>query len=498
MLLASILRLYNVSSNPPGLYIDEVAIGHNAYQILTTGKDEHGVAYPLWFKSFGDYKMPVYIYSVAGAMAVFGKTEFAVRFPSVLSGILSVAVVFFLVKNLLALDKKFAVPFARYLPLLCAFFLAITPWHVHFSRGGFEVNLGVFFYLCALLLFVLFARHKHPVYLFSGILIFILSIYTYHSFRVTSPLTVVLSLSYFWFAYKKLRRQVLMALLLFLLLMLPIVLFSFTGEGSERFSQTSAFSEYPVVSAFDAIVTYPMVYVKNFASFFSLNYLFNFGDGIGRHQQAGFGLLYRWELPFFIIGLFALFRKKKALFFYTVLGILLLAIVPAALSRPSPHSLRPLLMVVPLTMIVSIGALSVFSFLKTRYATFILLCVVLVALFEGAYTTHFYLTHYPKVNLLDWGGAYKEVVIASQAVRNEYPLIAVDSKLSDIRWYYAFYSPDTEYVIVDSSWQKPQAYENEKVLYIRPFYGEKERAEIRQNILLPNLNNDIFAQFWEV
>lgn len=42
ILLGAVLRFYNISNNPPGLYLDEASIGLNAYDILKTGKDQYG------------------------------------------------------------------------------------------------------------------------------------------------------------------------------------------------------------------------------------------------------------------------------------------------------------------------------------------------------------------------------------------------------------------------------------------------------------------------
>jgi len=95
ILIGAFLRFYHIDKSPPGLYIDEASIGYNAYTILTSGKDEYGETFPLFFRSFGDYKPPVYIYMTAGSMALFGKNEFAVRFPSALLGSATIVVFYF-------------------------------------------------------------------------------------------------------------------------------------------------------------------------------------------------------------------------------------------------------------------------------------------------------------------------------------------------------------------------------------------------------------------
>src|SRR5258708_40279192 len=92
IILASFLRLYKFLDDPPGLYPDAVSIGVNADAILHTGTDEYGQKYPLLFKSFQDYKMPLYIYITALSIDIFGKNDFAVKFPAALSGILSVLI----------------------------------------------------------------------------------------------------------------------------------------------------------------------------------------------------------------------------------------------------------------------------------------------------------------------------------------------------------------------------------------------------------------------
>lgn len=99
-ILALCLRLFWLGRFPVSLNRDEAAIGWNAYSILKTGKDEWGEFLSLSFKSFGDYKMPLYIYFTVPFVALFGFSEFSVRFPSAFFGSLTVLLVYFLVKEL--------------------------------------------------------------------------------------------------------------------------------------------------------------------------------------------------------------------------------------------------------------------------------------------------------------------------------------------------------------------------------------------------------------
>ena len=104
IVLAAFLRFYQLGVNPPGLNWDETAHGYNAYSILKTGRDEYGYFMPLSFRSFDDYKPPLYTYLVVPSVAIFGLNSFAVRFPSALLGVLAVLFTYLMgdVVNMLA------------------------------------------------------------------------------------------------------------------------------------------------------------------------------------------------------------------------------------------------------------------------------------------------------------------------------------------------------------------------------------------------------------
>ena len=165
------VRIVNITENPPGFFTDEAAIGYNAYTILTSGKDEYGESWPLLFRSFGDYKLPVFVYSVVPFVAIFGLTELAVRLAGATYGTLAIFTTFLLGSILFR---------RRSIGLAAALFLAITPWHIHYSRTGFGEMIS-FLPLLTLALYLFFRGvRQNGFWLASGV-VFGLTLYTYRS-----------------------------------------------------------------------------------------------------------------------------------------------------------------------------------------------------------------------------------------------------------------------------------------------------------------------------
>ncbi|HZZ98924.1 MAG TPA: glycosyltransferase family 39 protein, partial [Candidatus Saccharimonadia bacterium] len=138
LVVTATLRLYKLGGVPSSMYIDEVAIGVDAKSLAQTGHDMHGNSiFSTMFPSYGDYKLPVYVWLATGSVKLFGATGFAVRLPSALAGIVTVALVFFLARELFEKDKH------RDVIALCgAAITALLPWSILFSRTGFEGHVG--------------------------------------------------------------------------------------------------------------------------------------------------------------------------------------------------------------------------------------------------------------------------------------------------------------------------------------------------------------------
>ena len=108
-LLAFFLRVYKINSIPGFLNRDEASIGYNAYSILKTAKDEHNKILPLFFESFGDWKMPVYIYLTVPFVWLFGLEIYSVRLLSAIAGTLTFLVVYFLTKEISIINPTYII-----------------------------------------------------------------------------------------------------------------------------------------------------------------------------------------------------------------------------------------------------------------------------------------------------------------------------------------------------------------------------------------------------
>ncbi len=240
ILLATLLRFYKLNVNPPGLYWDETAFGYDAYSILKTAKDHHGHFMPLFFESYGDWKLPGYFYLLLPSIKIFGLNEFAVRFPSALLSTLTVYLLFVLVKNL---TKNIN------LALTSSLFLAISPWHIQFARGGFESSAGLFFVTLATILFIQGLNKRSKVFFLFSFLFLAFSIYTYHAYRIFSPIFLLSFGLIFHKQVKENFKLLFLPLIILILLLVPIILFTFTPYGQARAVSQSAFKKEGVEKA---------------------------------------------------------------------------------------------------------------------------------------------------------------------------------------------------------------------------------------------------------
>ena len=125
-------HLAGLQASPPGLFGDEAAFGYNGWAISHYGVDQYGVPWPLFFRSFGDYKGPVGVYSVALLTAFLPLTPFTVRLPNALAGI-ALAMV--------AGALGWRLTRCRAVALILVLEASFEPWFFHLGRTMLEADL---------------------------------------------------------------------------------------------------------------------------------------------------------------------------------------------------------------------------------------------------------------------------------------------------------------------------------------------------------------------
>jgi 4-amino-4-deoxy-L-arabinose transferase-like glycosyltransferase len=114
------LRVPNLAATPPNVHGDEAAIGLEARRMLAG-------QLPTVF-AIGRSQFPALGYaSHAATMLLFGDGLLGLRTASAVEGVLSVVLLYLLVRRLWASRPA----------LLAAAFMAVGAWHIHFSRTGF-------------------------------------------------------------------------------------------------------------------------------------------------------------------------------------------------------------------------------------------------------------------------------------------------------------------------------------------------------------------------
>src|SRR3989344_1464789 len=170
ILLGGFLRLMKFPAVPGGLNRDEAALGYNAFSLLKTGKDEWGKQWPIVFRSFGDYKLAGYIYTLVPSVALFGLNAFSVRLPSLVAGIMLIPVAYLFTVSCMH-SKRVGV--------FAAGIQAIVPWALHYSKVAFEANLALMLFVLGLT-FVIREAPRCTKKSFLGVLLVFLSLITYN------------------------------------------------------------------------------------------------------------------------------------------------------------------------------------------------------------------------------------------------------------------------------------------------------------------------------
>jgi len=386
ILLALSLRTYNLTASPPGFYIDEASNGYNAYSILKTGRDEHGVKWPLFIRAFDDYRGGVFIYSLIPLIARKGLNIETVRLGASIWGTLTVLLLFWLAK-LMTNNITFS--------LLAAVILALMPWHIHFSRIAHE---AIVLPAAMIVIFGCWLKWLKGGKLLTGIgltLVFWLSFFTYQTAKLWALLLAGLILFFNKKAVKKNWQLIWPWLIGGELILLSFWLWekSFPGSLMTRTNQLAIWRDQPMF--WETIRRFS----NNFINHWGWQFLFNVGDLTYRSSsKVSSEMLASWAV-FLIIGLGVIGKNLRKKPVWLVVGCLIVLFpLAASLTITSPHAIRTIQAAPFFALAITLGMWWCLKKLKNK-RMWLILFIVLSTGVIGVEFSHYYLDlidEYPK------------------------------------------------------------------------------------------------------
>lgn len=405
--LSFTLRFYKLGQVPNGLSTDEADMGYNAYSILKTGKDVYSRKLPLFFQSLDDYKAGFGIYSSVPAVKFFGLSEFSIRlFPAII-GSLTPLFIFFLIR--LLYPKSQALAFSSL--ILTTF----APWNIAISRTDLPYIELIFFILLSLIFFLLGVVRNSKFFIISSFF-FGFTLYVYYASIVYLPLILAAFVVLYRDSVFKNLKIAIISVSVLVLIALPALIHYQSPESKSRLNAISVFTPdvaLPVSIAeteddlksgdrFSALfhnrrlVNFSDV-LNNYSDYFNFDYLFVNSANTRYFYVNYVGLFYLIETPFFLYGLFWLFKRRGK---EDILLLLLLLIgpIPASITLGSPLPHRGIILLLAIQIISAVGITTAYQNISVAGTLKRLMVFGTIAIYSlnVYFFLHQYFVHSPK------------------------------------------------------------------------------------------------------
>lgn len=324
MLAAAGMRFYHLGQFPPAAYLDEADNGLEALKLL-----DSSVYIPYTRASNGHPTL--FLYLLGLGFRLFGEGVLAMRLVTACIGLATVAAFYFLVR------EWFGMRPAQW----AAFALAVSRWHVNFSRVVFEAVLTPFFAVLTMWFLARALRTgRWRDYAWAGLALG-LGLQGYLGYRVF-PVIVTLYLLLHILAWPGLLRRIWAGVLALTVAAIigfgPLAVYfvRFPEDFTHRATQASVMQDIEREGSYQPL--------KDNIRKTALMFVYQ-GDPRPRHNLPNAPMLDRWSAIFFMLGLgYALYRWRDPdhliLWLWLPIGAL-----PGVLSLAdsNPHSLRTII-----------------------------------------------------------------------------------------------------------------------------------------------------------
>lgn len=328
------IKFIGINVSPPGFYGDETAGATQVLCLLQDRFDFFGNHRPLFAEGFpgaGQYT-PIYLYGQQAWVTIFGSSVESFRSFLGLVTCLTILFLFLWVKRVSNTKTAFYVALSA----------SIMPWSFQFSRIAWDPPLAPLFLVMAI-----WSTSLSSMFRWQACIFLALAAYSYPPMRITAPVFFLLMPGLRW-NYK------IFSILGAGIICIPLFLKIQDPEFLTR-SRALAIWTYFNFNPYEnlGIFSIPTLFLKQFASYLTPDFLFFSGDTNLRHSTQKFGMLSWLDLTALLGIAWICIKKAKdfskshlsdiqfLLLRVALIGIAL-GIAPAALTNTSfiPNALR--------------------------------------------------------------------------------------------------------------------------------------------------------------
>ncbi len=456
LILAIFIRIWKIDKVPVSLFGDELDVGYQAYSIIKTGRDYMGNPFPLHFHSLAEWRTPLYLYGSIPTVYLFGISPLGVRLPAAIFGVLGVLAMYLLVRQVL----KGVSHNASLIAIVASFLLAISPWHIQYSRAAFEVTellflllLGIYFFLRSI--------EKNGAGLWLSVLFLILTAWTYSTAKLFTPLfmaTIFLIFRDRIFSFP--RMALFKAMAIGVVFGIPLIYSTLFGGGAQRFNYLSIFTDPTmegdvgfarlndaqvrarygggvISKAVSRIIHNKYTFwgeriIDNYFSAFSFDFFFIRGDINLRHSIEGMGQFYKADIIGMLLGIVFFFfffkgRKMVALILFWIL----IGVIPSSITRDGAnHATRLILILPPFIFLISYGLVEAYARISKstpKYSTIFVVALIVLMAGNFLFYQHNYWVHNPWYSERWWHAGFKETFDEIRKVEANYDKIIISN-----------------------------------------------------------------------
>lgn len=445
--LGVLLRFYKLTEIPSGLIQDEAVCAYDAYSLLKTGKDHHGAKWPITFQTFNDWTGHSFIYQLIPLIKIVGFSEFSIRFTVAFYSLLTIVLIYFLIKEVTA---------NILVSLSGTLFYTLSWYSVTTSRWSIQPNTVAFFISLSLLMFFRSYHNKHNStipWIITG-LISGVTLYSYPAVEFFLPMWYFFaSMCLIYFRKKEAIRE---KNLLNIRLFMTILFIAFLPLIIDHLLNPQTFLiKFNMVSIKENNLNPLLTYIYNYFSYLLPTPLFFWRDVNPTRVIPAFG----YENPvlglFYYFGLFFLFflegYLKKTIpkldqnkIILIRLFILLFPVIPA-LFTPSGNFQRTTYFIPILFLVTAIGFVMMYHTIKlvfkNRIINYIFWCLIFVS-YIYQQINFFRIYFSPQyIGITQWyfQKGLDEVVDFTSKNEAQYKNIFIDSTINQPYIYILFY-----------------------------------------------------------